>query len=84
VRGDDDDRRVRILLHDRSKIIEALATVGRGAAEVEVEQDGVWALALEQRQELGRRTQRLDALEQVAQRKLRRQGDVRIVVDDHR
>ena len=34
------------------------------------------------RQQFGRRVQRLDALEQVAQRKPRRQRDVGIVVDD--
>ena len=84
MRGDDDDRRIGIDLHDPAERFEPLAAVGPGALEVEVEQDRIRALALEQRQQVGGRAQRLDPLEHVAKRKPRRQRDVGVVVDDDR
>ena len=78
-----DHGRIGVLVHDPREIIEAFAPVGRRALEIEVEQDRVGRFALEQRQQLGRRLQRLDPLELVAQRKPRGEGDIGIVVDDH-
>ena len=82
MRGDDHDRSVGILGHDPAEELQAFASVGRAALEIEIEQDCVWAPLFEQRHQFRRRAQRLHAFEQVAQREPRRERDIGIVIDD--
>jgi hypothetical protein len=84
MRGDDDYRRIRVLLPDPGEVVEAFTSIGCRALEIEVEEDRVGTLALQQRQQFLRRGKGGDFLEQLAKRQSRRKGDVRIIIDDDR